>query len=332
MKRIILAISISLTLFGCDQSKGTETPPHSPEDKDSVAISFSQSLELNGRAIINDSKLSNADISLYGHSNAEGGGLGVLDVFNHQTLNADNQGVLSYSPIKYFDLSGQKSYSFFAHYPLSGNNGVGVPTFTDGALEVAVDCAEQQDVVWATTSVAPIPGGDGQGNIFGDGIVALNFKHTLSQIKVMIVLKGETLPQPVVKSASINAITTGVLNIGNGSLVTSPNAAPEDFDIFRHSNSNISATAITISNTPQQLGDIIMLPVQIISSMKIILDGASVEGGIDVTRIVPVTGLTLEQGKATTITITINSTTINFTQTVTPWIEGGTPGSGNIDL
>lgn len=311
---------ILLSACGKDVNNEGPVPPVEPPvlPRDSVAIKFAQSeITARGvaaRGIISDNLIKNSTISLYGYSN-DGGNWNALNVFDNQPLLANGAGELGYSPIKYYDVDGTISYDFYAHFPALGSNGItAMSDDGSGVRKVAIDCSKQPDVLWAATT--GILGGD-------KNLVNFSFTHQLAQIKVIVVSSGYIPTVQVVKGLNVIAINSAVLNMDSGVVEPASGVSAEEVALP-------NVTDVTVSDTPQQVGEIMMLPVQDISQLKITIAGF--EGGADVVKTVPVSNLVLEAGKLTAITITFSTSAIGFTQSVKPWEEGGTPGTGDVEL
>lgn len=288
MKKLVLASAIALMAISCSDNNPTS-------DQEKAPISFSNSVAQT-KAIMSDTKIKDANISLYGFSDSWAD----LDVFDKEVLVANANGDLSYSNVKYYDFG--KTYNFYAIYPAIGEQGVTEKVNASNAPTIEIDCAQQPDILYAEATA-----------ITKDkNPVALSFSHKLAQIKLTI--KSE-VANISATAATITAISGANMDLGTGSITAEGTAA--DFTI-----PGVVSTDLT--STAKQIGEIFMLPVQNINEVKVTLNSVETP--------VAISGLVLAEGKTTTIEIAIKGTEISFTQSVGPWVVGGTDGSGSVSM
>ena len=234
--------------------------------------------------------------------------------FMYNTKVSYDGNLWSYAPVMYWPQKDGASVNFYAYFPSSsipGENGitispsdrVGYPSFD---FEVNQSASVDLLVAEATKCTAE------------DGSVVLNFRHLLSKVQFKFKVSNEGGFSYVVNQITIKDV---------------PKSArytwPEEGIVF-DSSEKIDVIAgdgqgdyLIDTTLPVLIDDLtVYLPPGNLGQIEIMLNN-------EAPQTIDYSGLTLIPGKMLTITIEIGLTGIQFTTTVTNWVNGG-KASGNI--
>lgn len=295
MKKLLLSILAISALVSCNKAETTQLGD--------LEVRFGQSVMATRAPVATIGDADNFKVFGVEHSGDFASAAWAADNFI-DALSVKGNGTYEGDRYHYSNAQDQK-HSFFAYYPadLLISSAAGDAT----APVISFDCATQPDVLWASMP-----------NVLkSTNKVALSMQHRLAQLQLVVKTQAGYIPNPaaIVTTASIEALTKGTMNVETGAVTSTGETS--FFPV-------VSMADVTINDQPQNIGQVVMLPVQSISNVKITLSGREVT--------VPVTGLALEQGKLTKIVLTVSGVSVDFSVSVNPWIEGGTDGSGDVQF
>jgi len=303
VKKVFLIVS--LIILGCTKEAPEKIPP--PPDEIQVPIGF-------GAGIIN----TKAPIeSVSGVPSTQIDGIQILrqDVHKNSsptwstvssvtaTASFFTNGNFIVNPLQYHN-SNQNNYSHFtAYYPGVNENSVatalsnGVATFT---------ITGQEDIISAPSATA-------QGSSSSIP-VALTFSHKLSQLQIYIKADNEGAIAAWGDITAVKATSPTVLTLNITSQTLAENGTPLDLSTGE------SPQALTTSFA--SFGTILVYP----GTLTIKVTSANVPE-----QTVTITGLSsTTAGHAHRIDLTFTATAINFSATLTDWVNG-TTGSGTVE-
>lgn len=296
MKKVLISLLACAAIVGCTKSGDVDSSSNG-------VINFGQTV-VASRAPVNTIG-DNDKFKVYGVEHTDAFASAAWAATNLiDALDVNGLGVYGGDRVYYSNAAGQK-HSFFAYYP----SDLTVATAAgDGvAPVVSFDCATQPDLLWASVK-----------DVVKSAVkVKFDFAHQLAQIQLVVKAEAGYTPNPeaVVTAASLLAKSTGTMDVETGVVTLSGDAAA-DFAVTGTVNTVVGAADANV-------GDVVMLPVQTIASVKVTISGREVT--------VPVSGLGLLAGKLTKIVLTVNGSSISFDAvTVVAWVPGGTDGAGDV--
>lgn len=305
MKKVFLIAS--LIILGCTKEAPEKIPP--PPDEIQVPIGF-------GAGIIN----TKAPIeSVSGVPSTQIDGIQILrqDVHKNSsptwstvssvtaTASFFTNGNFIVNPLQYHN-SNQNNYSHFtAYYPGVNENSVatalsnGVATFT---------ITGQEDIISAPSATA-------QGSSSSIP-VALTFSHKLSQLQIYIKAANDGAIAAWGNITAVKASSPTVLNLNVSTQALAQHSTPVVTDL----STGASPQALTTGFA--SFGTILVYP----GTLTIKVTSANVPE-----QTVTITGLSsTTAGHAHRIDLTFTATAINFSATLTDWVNG-TTGSGTVE-
>lgn len=306
MRKTIFASALAaVALLGC-----TKTDPETENPDRPVAIRFGQSIDAFSKAPVAGDKLTGTNFSLYAVEYDATPAWAAANFMDGETIAVAADGALSYTNTRYYTIG--KKYDFYACYPALGTEGIQIAAAEAGkAPVVTFDCKDNQpDLMIANAT----------GKTKSNDAIPFAFSHQLAQVIVKVQSESQYTPAAVVSAAAITAQYGGTMDLASGDITLDVTTAPVNVPKVTN------AGDVTVTTTPQQLGDALMLPVQTgISTMTLTVNSVTSDP-------IAISGLVLKKGKTTTITLTLKGMSISFSQTVTPWATGGTDGSGDVNI
>ena len=305
MKKVFLIVS--LIILGCTKEAPEKIPP--PPDEIQVPIGF-------GAGIIN----TKAPIeSVSGVPSTQIDGIQILrqDVHKNSsptwstvssvtaTASFFTTGNFVVNPLQYHN-SNQNQYSHFtAYYPGVNENSVAT-TLSNGVATFTI--TGQEDIISAPSATA-------QGSSSSIP-VALTFMHKLSQLQIYIKAANDGAIAAWGNITAVKASTPTVLNLNVSTQALAQHSTPVVTDL----STGASPQALTTGFA--SFGTILVYP----GTLTIKVTSANVPQ-----QTVTITGLSsTTAGHAHRIDLTFTATAINFSATLTDWVNG-TTGSGTVE-
>jgi hypothetical protein len=305
VKKVFLIVS--LIILGCNKEAPEKIPP--PPDEIQVPIGF-------GAGIIN----TKAPIeSVSGVPSTQIDGIQILrqDVHKNSsptwstvssvtaTASFFTTGNFVVNPLQYHN-SNQNQYSHFtAYYPGVNENSVAT-TLSNGVATFTI--TGQEDIISAPSATA-------QGSSSSIP-VALTFMHKLSQLQIYIKAANDGAIAAWGNITAVKASTPTVLNLNVSTQALAQHSTPVVTDL----STGASPQALTTGFA--SFGTILVYP----GTLTIKVTSANVPQ-----QTVTITGLSsTTAGHAHRIDLTFTATAINFSATLTDWVNG-TTGSGTVE-
>jgi len=305
VKKVFLIVS--LIILGCTKEAPEKIPP--PPDEIQVPIGF-------GAGIIN----TKAPIeSVSGVPSTQIDGIQILrqDVHKNSsptwstvssvtaTASFFTTGNFVVNPLQYHN-SNQNQYSHFtAYYPGVNENSVAT-TLSNGVATFTI--TGQEDIISAPSATA-------QGSSSSIP-VALTFMHKLSQLQIYIKAANDGAIAAWGNITAVKASTPTVLNLNVSTQALAQHSTPVVTDL----STGASPQALTTGFA--SFGTILVYP----GTLTIKVTSANVPQ-----QTVTITGLSsTTAGHAHRIDLTFTATAINFSATLTDWVNG-TTGSGTVE-
>lgn len=300
MKKLILSVLAIAAMTSCTKSSVEDLDPNAP-----VEIKFGAGINMMSRAAIeSNGNLPTTTVTgiqiLRGTDGSTPAFATVSNVATTADLKIDGN-FENISNSQYYE-SKTDAANFIAYYPAG--------TLTAGKVEFTIDGTT--DIIAApkaSTTYSTTPSS-----------VDFTFNHKLARLKLVVKAENQSaidfygdlenakieVPSKLEMTIDANG-TTGALTA---------NATPTNITL------DFATVALNTNETPAGK-DFIILPTVAPSAIK--LTFAKVEE-----KSYDITGLVLEAGKITTLTVTVNATGIDFTSKITNWTNGGTNGETTV--
>lgn len=307
MKKLLLPVFALLALASCNNEEIQDIQSNEP-----VEISFGQSLQLYTKAIVNEATLpTGTKVGVYAleYLNGITPAWGATDNFMEDyTLTAGDAGALTVTSgqEKYYSVIPGMQYDFYAYYPQAdASNGITTNTLAaDKAPTLTATITKQEDIMYASATAQTKKAEK----------VALAFNHALAQVKFQI-KKATGAKVTTLNNIKVKANSVGTMDITTGTWTDMKTAT--DFIALKDG-------TISITETAAPAGEPIMLfPGEVLGENSVTFTIDNKDYSFTPTA-------TLAAGKTTTITVTVTATAVTFSQTVTPWGEETTAGTGTI--
>lgn len=309
MKNLFLSMLAMVAMVSCTNEivdNGEKVDNGQPQ-----AIKFGSSiLGVQTKAIADDATSFGTDekISVYGYRGVNVPTKDETPFMENVTYTSGSNGAFSTTDNTALWQRGEKHH-FYALYPST----LVVTKGTDVAPTVAITVVENtgiaDDIMYASLA--------GESGItFNNEFTAANlaFSHKLSKVKFLI-KKSNGVPASTLTELSFTATeNAGSLNLLTG--VITPTTADVTLLKTISGGTEIITNGINVDNFAPML-----LPTSTLKNLSLVIN----EQSLSVTDLTA----TLEAGKVTTITITVNAKGVSFTSSIAPW--GSNDGSGSVE-
>ncbi|WP_099463790.1 fimbrillin family protein [Parabacteroides provencensis] len=307
MKNLILSMLAMAAMVSCTN----ENDPIGEvinNDKPTPVV-FGQSISLLTKAPITSTQLASTKIGIWAQEYTATPAW-VADNKNFMDdleLTVDGSGAITYTGTKYYSITPNTKYDFYAYAP-KGDASVSSNAATAGAaptINLTLGATDQIDLMYASQT----------GVTKSRNAVALLFKHSLAQIKFKI-KKATGASVTTLTEIKVNANSVGTMALTDGKY--SSTGTPIDFTVLTGGSFNIPANDFAeitgvkpLMLFPEELGS---------NSVTFTIDGTDYQ-------FTPTA--TLEAGTTTTISVTVTSAGVEFSQSVEAWKDN--TGSGTIE-
>ncbi|RHJ90785.1 fimbrillin family protein [Parabacteroides bouchesdurhonensis] len=306
MKNLIISMLAMAAMVSCT-SENDPINEVTNNDKPTPVV-FGQSISLVTKAPITGNLLANTKIGIWAqeYTTTPAWVADNKNFMDDLELTVAANGDISYTGTKYYSIIPDTKYDFYAYAP-KGEIGVSSNAATAGVgptINLTLGATDQIDLMYASQT----------GVLKSATPVALVFKHSLAQIKFKIKKTTSSLNYTL-SEIKVNANSVGTMALANGQY--SNTGTPIDFTVLTGGSFDIPNNDFAEITGVKPL----MLFPEELKENSVIFTISGTDYKFKPTA-------TLQAGTTTTISVTVTSTGVEFSQSVEQWKEN--TGEGTI--